>query len=201
MDTIAVWISFLSNILIWIVGLILVFLNKNQITAKSWVYFLFFTALSSGVAAFGHLPLSNVKLSTNLLMISRVLSLFSVFEFTKGCILFSRFNEIRVIKYINSFLFVLSLVWLFFGHHFLPIMIYGMIGMLGIGSSALLTHFTQNKSEVIPILWGIALLFISAVIFAIFKNKYHFESTNISHIIVAISLVYFTKGFRQLKLN
>ena len=52
-----IWISFLSNILILGTALFLLKLHKSQMSSNQFIWFILLTGISSGVAAFGHLPL------------------------------------------------------------------------------------------------------------------------------------------------
>ena len=193
-----IWISFSSNILIIITAYILLKLKRDQIEFSSFIFFIALTGLSSGVAAFGHLPILNESWTNSLIFISRILSLISIYFFTDGSLAFASFKTNKIIRITNLILLITMVVVLFWNNVFLPVMIYGIVGFMGISLSAYLSNLEEAKKGRYIIIRGIGILSLSALVFALFKDSYHFLAINISHILVSYSLLLFSMGFVEL---
>ena len=193
-----IWISFYSNILILITAFILLKLKRDQIEFSSFIWFIVLTGLSSGVAAFGHLPILNEPWTSSLLFISRILSLCSIYFFTDGSLDFASFKTNKIIRTTNLILLITMVVVLFWNNVFLPVMIYGIVGFMGISLSAYLSNLEEAKKGRYIVMRGVVMLSLSALVFAIFKDSYHFLAINISHILVSYSLILFSMGFVEL---
>ena len=196
-----IWISFLSNILILCTSLVLLKLNKSQMNSNQFIWFILLTGISSGVAAFGHLPLLEKGLANSLLFVSRILSLWSIYFFTNGSIDYARFHKNKMIRITNSILFLAMILVLVWNNQFLPVMIYGIVGFMGIGLSAYFSDISYVSQPKYHVVRGISVLSFSALVFAIFKENYHFWAINMSHILVSYSLILFTRGFMGLSLH
>ncbi len=193
-----IWISFSSNILIIITAYILLKLKRDQIEFSSFIFFIALTGLSSGVAAFGHLPILNESWTNSLIFISRILSLISIYFFTDGSLAFASFKTNKIIRITNLILLITMVVVLFWNNVFLPVMIYGIVGFMGISLSAYLSNLEEAKKGRYIVMRGIGMLSLSALVFALFKDSYHFLAINISHILVSYSLLLFSMGFVEL---
>jgi len=193
-----IWITFSSNILIFLTALVLLRINTNRIISKQFIWFIALTGISSGVAAFGHLPILDERLANYLLLASRFFSLGSVYLFTVGSLAFSSFRNNKMIRITNVILFVTMVIVLFWNNQFLPVMIYGVIGFLGIGLSAYFSRIDDSVQGRYRVIRGVVILSLSALFFALFKENYHFLAINFSHIMVSYSLVLFSRGFVEL---
>ena len=193
-----IWISFSSNILIVITAYILLKLKRDQIELSSFIFFIALTGLSSGVAAFGHLPILNESWTNSLIFISRIISLSSIYFFTDGSLAFASFKTNKIIRITNLILLITMVVVLFWNNVFLPVMIYGIVGFMGISLSAYLSNLEEAKKGRYIVIRGIVMLSLSALVFALFKDSYHFLAINISHILVSYSLLLFSMGFVEL---
>ena len=193
-----IWISFSSNILIVITAYILLKLKRDQIELSSFIFFIALTGLSSGVAAFGHLPILNESWTNSLIFISRIISLSSIYFFTDGSLAFASFKTNKIIRITNLILLITMVVVLFWNNVFLPVMIYGIVGFMGISLSAYLSNLEEAKKGRHIVIRGIVMLSLSALVFALFKDSYHFLAINISHILVSYSLLLFSMGFVEL---
>ena len=193
-----IWISFYSNILILITAFILLKLKRDQIEFSSFIWFIALTGLSSGVAAFGHSPILKEPWSSSLIFISRILSLCSIYFFTDGSLAFASFKTNKIIRTTNLILLITMVLVLFLDNEFLPVMIYGIVGFMGISLSAYLSNLVEAKKGRYIVMRGIVMLSLSALVFAIFKHSYHFLAINISHILVSYSLILFSMGFVEL---
>ncbi|MEK9600651.1 MAG: hypothetical protein VW147_02335, partial [Bacteroidota bacterium] len=96
------------------------------------------------------------------------------------------------------FAMILVLVW---NNQFLPVMIYGIVGFMGIGLSAYFSDISNVSQPKYHVVRGISVLSFSALVFALFKEDYHFLAINISHILVSYSLILFSRGFVGLNLQ
>ena len=193
-----IWITFSSNILIFLTALVLLRIHTNRIISKQFIWFITLTGISSGVAAFGHLPILDERLANYLLLASRFFSLGSVYLFTMGSLAFSSFRNNKMIRITNVILFVTMVIVLFWNNQFLPVMIYGVIGFLGIGLSAYFSRIDDSVQGRYRVIRGVVILSLSALFFALFKENYHFLAINFSHIMVSYSLVLFSRGFVEL---
>ena len=193
-----IWITFSSNILIFLTALVLLRIHTNRIISKQFIWFITLTGISSGVAAFGHLPILDERLANYLLLASRFFSLGSVYLFTVGSLAFSSFRNNKMIRITNVILFVTMVIVLFWNNQFLPVMIYGVIGFLGIGLSAYFSRIDDSVQGRYRVIRGVVILSLSALFFALFKENYHFLAINFSHIMVSYSLVLFSRGFVEL---
>ena len=193
-----IWITFSSNILIFLTALVLLRIHTNRIISKQFIWFIALTGISSGVAAFGHLPILDERLANYLLLASRFFSLGSVYLFTVGSLAFSSFRNNKMIRITNVILFVTMVIVLFWNNQFLPVMIYGVIGFLGIGLSAYFSRIDDSVQGRYRVIRGVVILSLSALFFALFKENYHFLAINFSHIMVSYSLVLFSRGFVEL---
>ena len=196
-----IWISFLSNILILGTALFLLKLYKSQMSSNQFIWFILLTGISSGVAAFGHLPLFEKGLANSLLFVSRILSLWSIYLFTNGSIDFARFYKNKMIRITNLVLFFAMILVLVWNNQFLPVMIYGIVGFMGIGLSAYFSDISNVSQPKYHVVRGISVLSFSALVFTLFKENYHFLALNISHILVSYSLILSSRGFVGLNLQ
>ena len=76
--------------------------------------------------------------TSSLLFISRILSLCSIYFFTDGSLDFASFKAYKIIRTTNLILLITMVVVLFWNNVFLPVMIYGIVGFMGISLSAYL---------------------------------------------------------------
>ena len=196
-----IWISFSSNILILCTALVLLKLHKSQMDSNQFVWFVLLTGISSGVAAFGHLPLFEKELANSLLFVSRIFSLWSIYLFANGSLDFASFDKNKMIRITNSVLFLSMIVVLIWSNQFLPVMIYGIVGFMGIGLSAFFSDISNANQARYQVISGISVLSLSALVFALFKGNYHFWAINMSHVLVSFSLILFTRGFVGLSLQ
>lgn len=193
-----IWISFSSNILILLTAFITLRIHSSHINHKEFIWFVMFTGISSGVAAFGHLPLVDERLANSLLFASRLFSLGSIYFFTSGSINFASFWNNKMIRATNVILFIISGLVLFWNNQFLPVMIYGIFGFMGIGLSVYFSDIRDASQSKYLVVRGIGMLSFSALIFVLFKENYHFWAINISHIMMSYSLILFSRGFVRL---
>ena len=193
-----IWITFSSNILIFLTSLVLLRIHTNRIISKQFVWFIAFTGISSGVAAFGHLPLIDEQLANSLLLASRLFSLGSIYLFANGSLDFASFQNNKMIRVANLVLFLGMVMFLVWNNQFLPVLIYGIIGFIAIGLSTYFSRMDDTAEGRNKIIRGIIILSFSALVFALFKKDHYFSAVNIGHVLVSYSLILFVKGFVEL---
>lgn len=193
-----IWITFSSNILIFLTSLVLLRIHTNRIISKQFVWFIAFTGISSGVAAFGHLPLIDEQLANSLLLASRLFSLGSIYLFANGSLDFASFQNNKMIRVANLVLFLGMIMFLVWNNQFLPVLIYGIIGFIAIGLSTYFFRMDDSVHGRNNIIRGIIILSFSALVFALFKKDHYFSAVNIGHVLVSYSLILFVKGFVEL---
>jgi hypothetical protein len=193
-----IWITFSSNILIFLTSLVLLRIHTNRIISKQFVWFIAFTGISSGVAAFGHLPLIDEQLANSLLLASRLFSLGSIYLFANGSLDFSSFQNNKMIRVANLVWFLGMVMFLVWNNQFLPVLIYGIISFIAIGLSTYFSCMDDSIHGRNNIIRGIIVLSFSALVFALFKKDHYFSAVNIGHVLVSYSLILFVKGFVEL---
>lgn len=193
-----IWITFSSNILIFLTALVLLRIHTNRIISNQFVWFIALTGISSGVAAFGHLPLLDEQLANSLLLASRLFSLGSIYLFANGSLDFASFQNNKMIRVANLVLFLGMIMFLVWNNQFLPVLIYGIIGFIAIGLSTYFSRMDDSVHGRNNIIRGIIILSFSALVFALFKKDHYFSAVNIGHVLVSYSLILFVKGFVEL---
>ena len=193
-----IWITFSSNILIFLTALVLLRIHTNRIISNQFVWFIALTGISSGVAAFGHLHLLDEQLANSLLLASRLFSLGSIYLFANGSLDFASFQNNKMIRVANLVLFLGMIMFLVWNNQFLPVLIYGIIGFIAIGLSTYFSRMDDSVHGRNNIIRGIIILSFSALVFALFKKDHYFSAVNIGHVLVSYSLILFVKGFVEL---
>ena len=198
------WLSFASNILILVVGVFLYLKYEEEYAQKSWGYFVLLTGLAAGVAAFGHLDILALDTRGYLLFVSRLLNILSMLGFVKG-VLDHFGHTTRGHQFANYILFSGVFIWLFYQNinylgskqAFIPVIVYAVIGMIVIGVPHFILALKEVKQSSFFILGGILLLTISAFIFKAIPEGSGIKPSDISHILIAFSLVSLTIGFKK----
>jgi len=198
------WFSFASNILILVVGVFLYFKYEEEYVQKSWGYFVLLTGLAAGVAAFGHLDILALGTRGYLLFVSRLLNILSMLGFVKGVLDHFGYTN-RVPQLGNYLLFGGVFIWLFYlninylgsKEAFTPVIVYAVIGMLIIGAPHFILAIREVKQPSFFVLTGILLMAISAVIFKAIPEGSGIKPSDVSHILIAFSLVSLTLGFKK----
>lgn len=195
------WLSFFSNIVVFATALVLFYTLARGLRNRYFLYFVHLTGVSSLFAAFGHLNLLDVSLQECLLLISRLFSLASIFSFVTGTMKCFDYQSFKWLSRSNVVIIVSFTVWLIMDNIFLPVMYYGILGMAVVGLWAYGKNFKYHRRANGTIILGILVLVCSAVIFALFNNNAIIKPSDISHILIALSLVLMTRGFKQLDVH
>lgn len=192
------WLSFSGNFLIFLIG-VFIFIKLNAIRKSDFYqYFFLFTGVSSLIAGFGHLPLLEHYIAQWVLLFSRIISLFSLYFFTKGtAALWGHKWKLYKIEFWN-FLLVFCLSYLAINNVFLPVMIFGILGMGTYSLFLYLKLYFIQKSASSFMLIGIILTVLSAISFALNATFPNFNNADLSHILISIGLLFM---YKNVKLN
>ena len=199
------WLSFFSNILIFVVGAAVYFIHKPKL-AHDFAWFLTTTALSALIGAFGHLEILPLQTQAILLFCSRVINLISFYFFARGSLHLFGWLDRGQIKHIHNAVLVLASLWLVYLNvlypgtklGFRPVMTYGIIQMLLISGFLFVKNLKQNISAHKTILNGIGIILVSAVVFNGIPPGLGLKPSDISHVLIAQSLFVLSKGFVKL---
>lgn len=191
-----------------LVGVLLYFKYEDKYLQKSWGYFFLLTGIAAGVAAFGHLEILPTQTQGYLLFLSRVLNILSMLAFITGIRRHFGYHQ-RVYTYSNAVLFFGVLIWLsylnilFLGSKqaFTPVILYSVIGMLVIGVPHFILALKRMREGPLFILLGIAVMAVAAVVFKLMPEGSGMKPSDISHVLIALSLISFSEGFKLIKLN
>jgi Na+/melibiose symporter-like transporter len=105
----------------------------------------------------------------------------------------------------NYLLFGGIFIWLFYlninylgsKQAFAPVIAYAVIGMLVIGAPHFMLELRKVKQQSLFVLAGILIMAISAVIFKAVPEGGGIKPSDVSHVLIAFSLVSLTIGFKK----
>ncbi|PCJ67753.1 MAG: hypothetical protein COA58_01050 [Bacteroidetes bacterium] len=203
------WFSFLTNILTLLLGVILYLSFKGPLINRYLGLFILWTGISSGIAAFGHLEILPINVQRYLLVLSRILNVLSIFFFAYGSLQSFGYSKNKKIRVLTNGVFALSMIWLIYWNmklpgakaSFLPVIIYGIIGMVLIGAVSFVMNLKVNKGAHGRVLLGVLLIAVSAVVFKVIPEESGMKPSDMSHVLIALALVFMTSGFKKMKLN
>lgn len=195
------WFSFFTNVLTFIVSLILCFTISRNLKSKYFYYFILLTGVSSFIAAFGHLVILDIEWQKGLLLFSRMMNLLAIFCFATGALVHFEYYKKSWLRILNIGLILAALGWVAYANVFTPVMLYGIIGMLLIGLFSFILNFSQSRISHTYITIGVSTIALSALIFALFKHSTAFVASDISHILIATALIILSLGFNKLTFN
>jgi hypothetical protein len=195
------WLNFITNNLIFLTSIVLIYrLLKEGVRQKYFLFFIGFTGVSTAVASVGHLTFLPIDTQQILLLISRTLSLASLFCFASGTIAHFEYNEKGWIRFTSLAILIGFMMWLWKNNHFDAVIIYGVISMAIVSTTLYIKNWSMNKSAHRRIITGIAFTFSSGVLFALLRNLYYHQACDLGHILVVLSLIAFASGFKRLSL-
>ena len=200
------WLSFYSNLLIFVVGASVYLIHKPKLM-HDFAWFLTTTALTALIGAFGHLEILPLQTQAILLFCSRVINLFSFYFFARGTLHHFGLLDSGQIKHVHNAILVLASVWLVYLNvlypgtklGFRPVMTYGIIEMLLISGFLFSKNVKQNTAAHKTILVGIGIILVSAFLFKAMPQGLGLKPSDISHLLLAQSLIVLSKGFVKLK--
>ena len=109
----------------------------------------------------------------------------------------------------NVLLFLVGLSWLLVLNYanpgsktaFLPVIVYGVVGMVFIGMLSYLIHFKEDFKNSFNVVMGVLLILASAVIFKLIPKVDGIKPSDVSHILIAFALILMTYGVKKNKQN
>ena len=167
---------------------------------KYFLWFVLLTGIAAGVAAFGHLDVLNPTWRKGLLFISRIVNIASIFSFTTGTFKYFKLIDNKWIKRTNNSAFLFFLCWLGIDNMFLPVTYYGVIGMAVISLGVFIKNLRVNTLATVPVIIGIIVIILSALVFYVMNASLPISPADVSHILIAISLVIMARGFKHMNL-
>ncbi|MBR9860457.1 hypothetical protein GYB22_06850 [bacterium] len=189
--------SFYCNILVSITSWILAWrIYKNGIR-NHFIGFFVFTGLSSFVAAYGHASFFTEEVNLNLLLISRLLSIWSLYYFARATLALFDFYTFKPTKTVNAITPLILVAILFIRNSFFPVMIYGVLTMAILGSLAYSINLKNLPKVSVPMITGIVITIAAALIFGFISELGIFKPADISHILMAIALTFMAVGVKN----
>lgn len=195
------WFSFFTNVFTFAVSLILCFTVARNLKSRYFYFFILLSGVASLIAAFGHLPIIDLGLQKTLLLFSRVVNLIAIYSFATGALIHFNYYNKALVRALNIGLILIALSWLIFTNVFTPVMIYGVIGMVLIGMMSFVLNFSQSYLPHTYVVTGVTTIAASALLFALYKNSTAFVASDISHFMIASSLVIMAFGFKKISFN
>lgn len=195
------WFSFFSNVLTFVIASGLCLTLGRSFTSRYFYTFVLLTGISSLVAAFGHLELLDLTLQKVLLFTSRVLNMIAIYSFATGAFKHFGYYDNRGLRIVNPALIVGAVLWLALTNVFTPVMIYGVIGMLLFGLLSFVRNYSSNKDSHLLVIVGVLFIALSALNFAVFKHHESYIAADVSHFLIAISMIFISFGFRKMKIS
>ncbi|MDB9882124.1 hypothetical protein OAD66_03225 [Bacteroidia bacterium] len=165
-------------------------------------YFILLTGIGSFIAAFGHLPILDIRLQNSFLLVSRIINIISIYCFAIGILKLFGYNNKKWLMLLNIGVFIIALSWLVYMNVFNPVMIYGVFGMLIVGLTSTLLNYDKNRQASGLIVAGLLVLATSAVVFAVYKNSdLLISAADIGHFLIAIAMILTSLGFNKLEIE
>ena len=196
------WFTFSTNILIFVVTIILSLTINKNLRERMFYYFILFTGIGALIAAFGHLPILDIRLQNSLLLVSRITNIISIYCFATGVLRLCGYNNKKWLMLLNVGVFIVALSWLVYINDFSSVMIYGVFGMLIVGLTSILLNYDNNKPANGLIVAGLIALATSAAVFAVFKNsELLISAADIGHFLIAIAMILTSLGFNKLEIK
>jgi len=176
--------------------------STNQ---KLFNQFILLTSVSAGIAAFGHLEILPLVWQNSLLVLSRIINILAIYSFTSASITRFTYNEYSWVKKGNVLLFTACLSWLLVLNYinpgsksaFLPVIVYGIVGMVFIGMLSYILNLKEDFYNYLNVVMGVLLLLVSAVVFKLIPKINGIEPSDISHVLIAFALILMTYGVKK----
>lgn len=194
------WFSFSTNILIFATAVVLYLTMHKDYKQKYFLWFILLTGIAAGVAAFGHLEILHPAWQKGLLFISRIVNIASIFSFMSGTFKYFKLIDNKWINRTNNSAFLFFICWLGIDNIFLPVTYYGVFGMAIISLGIFIKNLRVNLSATVPVIIGIVVIILSALVFYVVKSSLPIRAADVSHILIAISLVIMARGFKHMNL-
>ena len=164
-----------------------------------------FTGVSAGIAAFGHLEILPIVWQKGLLVLSRIVNIIAIYSFAAHSIRYFGYDKYSWVNKANVLLFLVGLSWLLVLNYanpgsktaFLPVIVYGAVGMVGIGMLSYIINLKEDFKNYLNVVLGVLLIIFSAVIFKLIPEVGGIKPSDISHILIAFALILMTYGVKR----
>lgn len=199
------WFSFGTNIFTLLTGVFLYLTWCNYTNQKIYSQFVIMTGVSAGLAAFGHLEILPLEWQKGLLVLSRIVNVLAIYSFASYSIRHFTYDKYGWVKKGNLLLFIIGLSWLLVLNFnnpgsksaFLPVIVYGVVGMVLIGMLSYIVNLKEDFKNYFNIVLGVLLILVSALIFKLIPDNTGIRPSDISHILIALALVLITYGVKK----
>ncbi|MEJ6661938.1 MAG: hypothetical protein QNL79_06360, partial [Bacteroidia bacterium] len=159
--------------------------------------------------AFGHLEILPILWQKGLLVLSRIVNILAIYSFAAHSIIHFGYDKYSGIKKANVLLFLAGLSWLLVLNYanpgsktaFLPVIVYGAVGMVGIGMLSYIINLKEDFKNYLNVVLGVLLILASAVIFKLIPEADGIKPSDVSHILIAFALILMTYGIKKNKQN
>jgi preprotein translocase subunit Sss1 len=204
-----IWFGFATNIFILLTGIFLYITWCKSTNQSLYNQFIILTAVSAGIAAFGHLDIIPIVWQKGLLVLSRIVNILAIYSFAAHSIRHFGYDKYSWVKKANVLLFLASLSWLLVLNYanpgskptFLPVIVYGAVGMVCIGMLSYIIHLKEDFKNYLNVVLGVLLIISSAVIFKLIHEVEGIKPSDISHILIAFALILMTYGVKKNERN
>lgn len=200
-----IWFGFGTNFFILLTGIFLYVTWCKSTNHSIYKQFVILTAVSAGIAAFGHLEILPILWQKGLLVLSRVVNILAIYSFASHSIIHFGYDKYSWVKKANVLLFLAGLSWLLFLNYanpgsksaFLPVIVYGAVGMVCIGMLSYSINLKEDFKNYLNVVLGVLLIISSAVIFKLIPEVGGIKPSDISHILIAFALILMTYGVKR----
>ena len=204
-----IWFGFATNFFILLTGIFLYVTWCKSTNHSIYKQFVILTAVSAGIAAFGHLDILPILWQKGLLVLSRVVNILAIYSFASHSIIHFGYDKYSWVKKANVLLFLAGLSWLLFLNYanpgsksaFLPVIVYGAVGMVCIGMLSYSINLKEDFKNYLNVVLGVLLIISSAVIFKLITEVDGIKPSDISHILIAFALILMTYGVMKNEQN
>ena len=204
-----IWFYFGTNFFILLTGIFLYVTWCKSTNQSIYNQFVILTAVSAGIAAFGHLEILPIVWQKGLLVLSRIVNIIAIYSFASHSIRHFGYDKYSWVKKANVLLFLAGLSWLLVLNYanpgsktaFLPVIVYGAVGMVGIGMLSYIIHLKEDFKNYLNVVLGVLLILASAVIFKLIPEADGIKPSDVSHILIAFALILMTYGIKKNKQN
>lgn len=203
------WFSFGTNIFTFLVGVFLYYTWCRHTHQSFYNQFVILTGVSAGIAAFGHLELLPIYWQKSLLVVSRIVNVLAIYSFATHSLKHFGYYKNLWVRNAHIASGLLGLFWLLILNlnapgskaAFLPVIVYGLVGMVLIGMLSYCLNLKADFSSYSSVVLGVLLILVSAVIFKVIPEGTGVKPSDISHILIAIGLAVMTFGVKRNKQN
>jgi hypothetical protein len=204
-----IWFGFATNIFILLTGIFLYITWGKSTNQSLYNQFIILTAVSAGIAAFGHLEILPIVWQKGLLVLSRIVNILAIYSFAAHGIRHFGYDKYSGVKKANVLLFLAGLSWLLVLNYanpgskpaFLPVIVYGAVGMVCIGMLIYIIHLKEDFKNHLKVILGVLLIISSAVIFKLIPEVDGIKPSDISHVLIAFALILMTYGVMKNQQN